>query len=124
MARVAQAATAVSQSLHDLKAIEKMVNLPLNNKFLPYPTSYSLTKLVSIDWSGPIQPLLERIANMAHYKLRVIGRTPALPVLVTLTARNMPLGYIIRDADWQAGTKAGVFVYPAIKTIELRYVPI
>jgi len=119
--RLVETATAVSQSLNDLKAIEKASHPPLNGKFLSYPTSYAMTELVSVDWSGPIQPLLQRIARMSRHKLRIIGQSPASPVLVTVMARNTPLGYILRNADWQAGTKANVFVYPAIRTIELRY---
>lgn len=120
-ARLVEAATAISQSLNELKAIEKVSSPPLNRKFLPYPTGYAMRELVSVDWSGPIQPLLQRIANRSGYQLRVIGRLPASPVLVSLTAQNTPLGYILRDADWQAGSQASVFVYPAIRVIELRY---
>lgn len=119
--KLAEAATSISQSLTDLKAIEKASAPPVNNKQLPYPTSYDMNQLASVDWSGPIEPLLQRIASVSGYKLRTIGRRPAIPVLVSIDARNTPIGYIIRDTNFQAGTKATVNVYPAIKIIELRY---
>ena len=119
--KLAEAATSISQSLTDLKAIEKASTPPINNKRLPYPTSYDMGQLASVNWSGPIEPLLQRIATLTDFQLRVIGRRPATPVLVTIDARNTPVGYIVRDANFQAGTKASINVYPGIHIIELRY---
>lgn len=119
--KLAETATSISQSLTDLKGIEKASAPPVNNKRLPYPTSYDMDQVASVDWSGPIEPLLQRIASVSGYKLRTIGRKPSIPVLVTIDARNTPIGYIIRDANFQAGTKATINVYPAVKIIELRY---
>jgi defect in organelle trafficking protein DotD len=117
---LAEAARSVSQSLNDLKTIEKASNPPI--KPLPYPTASGLEKIsASVDWSGPIEPLLQRIANLANYKLEIIGQRPAIPVLVTISSQTTPLSYIVRNADLQAGVKANIAVYPGIHTIELRY---
>ena len=92
------------------------------SKPLPYPGSSGLENIVaSVDWSGPIEPLLKRIAKLAHYRLERIGHHPAIPILVTVSSQNTSLGYIIRDINLQAGEKANILVYPGIKTIELRY---
>jgi defect-in-organelle-trafficking protein DotD len=118
--QLAEAARSVSQSLNELKTIEKASNPPA--KPLPYPTASGLEKIIaSVDWSGPIEPLLERIAKLANYKLEVIGHRPAIPVLVTISSQNTPLSYIVRNANLQAGVKANIAVYPGIQTIELRY---
>jgi defect-in-organelle-trafficking protein DotD len=119
-----EAAQAISQSLSDLKALEKASHPVAQQKFLPYPKHHSMKEIVSVEWSGPLEPLLQSIAKQHRYQFRVIGRIPAIPVLVTISARNTPLAYIIRNADVQAGTKANIFVYPepGIRTIELRYV--
>ena len=118
--QLAEAASSISQSLNELKTIEKASNPPI--KPLPYPTSSGLEKIIaSVDWSGPIEPLLARIAKLADYKLEVIGHRPAIPVLVTISSQNTPLSYIVRNADLQAGIKANIAVYPGIQTIELRY---
>ena len=119
--RLAEAARSVSQSLNELKALEKASNPPIS-KPLPYPGSSGLENIVaSVDWSGPIEPLLKRIAKLAHYRLERIGHHPAIPILVTVSSQNTSLGYIIRDINLQAGEKANILVYPGIKTIELRY---
>ncbi|MDQ8039405.1 MAG: type IVB secretion system lipoprotein DotD [Rickettsiella sp.] len=118
--KLAEAARSVSLSLNELKTIEKASNPPV--KPLPYPTSSGLVKIIaSVDWSGPIEPLLEHIAKLAKYNFEVIGHRPAIPVLVTIMSQNTPLAYIIRNANLQAGTKADINVYPGIHTIELRY---
>lgn len=120
--QLAEAASAVSQSLTDLNAMEKTMSPPVNCKPLPYPTSSDLYQPVSIDWSGPIEPLLRRITWMlCDYKLRIIGIPPPVPVLVTISAKDTPVGYILRDANFQAASKATVAVYPGIHVIELRY---
>jgi defect in organelle trafficking protein DotD len=119
--KLAEAARSVSQSLNELKELEKASSPPLS-KPLPYPSSSGLEKTIaSVDWSGPIEPLLQRIAKLAHFRLQIIGKHPAIPVLVTISSENTPLNYIIRNANLQAGEKANIIVYPGIKTIELRY---
>ncbi len=119
---LAEAASSVSQSLSDLRAVEVSASPPINNKRMPYPTSYDMNaERVSLDWSGPIEPVLRRIANMKNYQFRVIGTRPAIPVLVTVMAKNTPLGYVLRDLNFQAGNKASLWVYPGVRIIELRY---
>ncbi len=118
--KLAEAARSVSQSLNELKIIEKASNPP--EKPLPYPTSSGLEKIVaSVDWSGPMEPLLERIAKLANYRLSILGRRPSIPILVTIASQDTPLADIVRNADLQAGTKANIAVYPGIHVIELRY---
>lgn len=119
--KLAEAASSVSHSLNELKALEKASSPPIS-KPLSYPGSSGLEKIVaSVDWSGPIEPLLKRIVKLAHYRLERIGHHPAIPILVTISSQNTSLGYIIRDINLQAGEKANILVYPGIKTIELRY---
>lgn len=101
--KLAEAARSVSQSLNELKALEKASSPPIT-KPLPYPSSSGLEKTIaSVDWSGPIEPLLQRIAKLAHFHLEVIGKCPAVPVLVTISSQNTPLSYIIRNANLQIG---------------------
>lgn len=119
--KLAEAARSVSQSLNELKELEKASNPPIT-KPLPYPSASGLEKTIaSVDWSGPIEPLLQRIAKLVQFHLEIIGKHPAVPVLVTISSQNTPLSYIIRNANLQAGRKANIVVYPGIKTIELRY---
>ncbi|HVT61926.1 MAG TPA: DotD/TraH family lipoprotein, partial [Legionellaceae bacterium] len=75
----------------------------------------------SVDWSGPIGELTERVAKAAHYHFRILGQEPALPILVSVRLKDTSLGEILRNLDYQAGNKASIHVYPSTNTIELRY---
>lgn len=120
--KLAEAATSIDTSMLELEAIRK-AQVPRYKKRLPDPATYCMNDIASVDWTGPIGPLVERLAAASGYRVRVLGRPPAIPVLVTVTARDIPLAEILRDADYQAAAKANVVVYPASKTIELRYKP-
>jgi len=76
---------------------------------------------INLDWSGPIEPLLNKIATMTEYQVKVLGNKPAIPVLISITARDRMVADIIKDTGLQAGTRADLVVYPLSRVIELRY---
>ena len=120
-AKLAEAATSISQSLVTLAEVQQ-AQLPAKDlSKLPKPDMLNMPEVISVDWSGPIEPFLERMADASGYKLNVVGVKPAIPVIVTITARHTPLAHIIRDAAYQCMTKAEIEVFPCKKTIELRY---
>lgn len=123
--RLVEAASSVSYSLNQLAQIEAAATPPgATGKPLPDSESYALQARASVDWSGPIESLLERIAKISGFHLRVLGKAPAIPVLVSISAQDTPLTQILRDAALQAGTKADVLVYSNTGIIELRYAKI
>ena len=74
-----------------------------------------------MDWSGPIAEVTKRIAKAAHFHFRVLGQTPAVPILISLNLKDQSLAEILRDIDYQAGKKAHIHVYPSSQVVELRY---
>jgi defect-in-organelle-trafficking protein DotD len=119
--QVAEAATTVGQSLQELSAMQlamypgQKIKDPLKGKLI------GMGQLASVNWTGPVEPLLAKIANSAHYRFTVIGQRPATPVLVSIAMKNQPLANILRNAIYQIVMKANVAVYPRSKTLELRY---
>jgi len=87
----------------------------------PNPASYGMAGLTSIDWSGPVEPLIKQIARVTNYRMRVLGNEPAIPVLVTVYDKNTMIADIIRDIGFQCGRRATVVVFPDSRVIELRY---
>lgn len=120
-AKLAEAATSVTHSLHRLAEIEEAATVRPYRVEPPNPQSYGMTTIGSIDWNGPIEPLVAKIAAATHYNLRVIGREPAIPVLVAIYKKDVLLADVLRDAGLQAGHQADIVIFPASKTIELRY---
>jgi defect-in-organelle-trafficking protein DotD len=118
--KIAEAASSVSRSLYELAEIEKATK-PSFEKPLVKPTIFDLQTRASIDWAGPITPLLKNVAHASHYRLAVMGNAPAIPVLINLTVRDQSIAQILRMIDYQAGQKANIKIYPNRKTIELRY---
>ncbi len=76
---------------------------------------------VNIDWSGPIEPLVQKIASYTQYKVKVLGNEPAVAVIVSVTGTQMLVADVIKSAGLQAGNRANIVVYPTTRIIELRY---
>jgi defect in organelle trafficking protein DotD len=119
--QLAQAADSVSQSLGELAAIERASHPRTMIQSPTEPDMIGMGQLASLDWSGPIGPLVKKIAEATNYRYKVLGTAPTVPILVSISAKDIPLGDILRDAGFQCGEKANIVVYPASKIIELRY---
>lgn len=118
---LAEASYAVSRSIVDLAEVAEAAHPLPALAPPPDPASYGMGGLTTVDWSGPVQTLLKQIAHASSYRLRVLGTPPAIPVLVTIYARNTMLGDVLRDVGFQCGRRAAVVVYPDSQVIELRY---
>ncbi|AAO91139.2 type IVB secretion system lipoprotein DotD [Coxiella burnetii] len=122
-AQLSEAATSVGHSLQQMSAIQMAIHPkaklapPLN------PGAIGMAQQTSLDWNGPIEPLLRKIASASHYRLRVLGKKPAIPVLVAINSTDVPLAEILRNATYQVEKKANITLYPSRRIIELRYYP-
>jgi defect-in-organelle-trafficking protein DotD len=118
---LAEASYSVSRSVVDLAETAQAAHPLPDLAPPPSPATYGMGGLATIDWSGPIEPLLRQVGRAANYRLRVLGTPPAIPVLVTVYTKNTMLGDILRDIGYQCGRRATVVVYPGTGVIELRY---
>lgn len=118
---LAEAAGSVSQSLSGLEQNQQAANPPQAISAAPPAATYGMQMPISIDWNGPIGPLVAKIANVASYHLKIVGTEPAIPVIVSVHAKNTQLADILRDAGFQAGNHASLVIYPSTKTVVLSY---
>lgn len=118
---LAEASYAVSRSIVSLSETAQAARPLPNVDPGPSPASYGMSGLTSVDWSGPVEPLVRQIAKVANYRVRVLGRPPAIPVLVSVYDKNMMIADILRDVGYQCGRRATILVYPESRVIELRY---
>ncbi|MBN1684886.1 MAG: type IVB secretion system lipoprotein DotD [Gammaproteobacteria bacterium] len=118
---LAESATSVSQSLTQLKATEQAANPPISVAEPPSPDTYGMGMPTSIDWNGPIEPLIKQIAIITNYTVRTEGKTPSLPIIINVSAKDTPVGEILRDISYQCGDRAQIVVFPSTHVIELRY---
>jgi defect-in-organelle-trafficking protein DotD len=122
--QLAEAAKSISHSMSEMARVEKVVIPQHGTNHFRIPSTYNLQTRASVDWSGPIEEITARIAKAAHYRLRVFGKEPAVPVLISINAKDESLVEILRDVDYQAGRKASIHVYPNQQVVELHYAKI
>lgn len=120
-ASLTEAASSVSRSLVQLAEIQESAHPITQLSQGPSPASYGMGADVSIDWSGPIEPLIKQIAMVTHYRVRILGSLPSVPIVITLSESNVPIADALRDAAYQCGKRANIVVYPETKVIEIRY---
>jgi defect-in-organelle-trafficking protein DotD len=120
--KLAEAAVTVSDSMLEMARVEKVLkpHFGRNNRIY-IPTTRTLETRASVDWSGPIAELTARIAKAARFRFNVLGKAPAVPVLISINAKDASLAELLRNIDYQAGKKASIHVYPDRRVIELRY---
>ncbi|MGQ3889900.1 type IVB secretion system lipoprotein DotD [Legionella sp. CNM-1927-20] len=122
--KLAEAASSISDSMLEMAKVEKVILPTTKDNSLTIPSTYNLQAKASVDWAGPIEELIARVALAAHYRLRVIGGEPSVPILVSVNVKDQSLAEILRNIDYQAGKKAYLHVYPNSQVVELRYAKI
>ncbi|EKD54671.1 MAG: DotD protein [uncultured bacterium] len=120
-ASLSEASYAVSRSISGLSETAQATRPFPKLDPPPNPASYGMAGLTSVDWSGPVEPLVKQIAKATHYRVRILGTSPAIPVLVSVYDKNMMIADILRDVGYQCGRRAEVVIFPDSRVIELRY---
>ena len=118
---LSESAVAVNHSLQTMASLEQSQQLIEVQEALPDPMTYGMGDIVSVDWVGPVEPLIKKLAIMSSYRVNVIGNPPSIPVIVSINQRDMAIGEILRDALLQSRSQVDVQVYPENQLIELRY---
>lgn len=119
-AQLAEAATSVGKSLQQLSAMQQAVTPQTSLPEIDARTT-GMTQMASLDWNGPVLPLVQQIAKATGYTVRVLGDEPPIPVIVSISINNQVMADILRNVSYQVQNKATIKVYPAQKIIELRY---
>lgn len=122
--KLAEAASSVSDSMLEVARVEKTIAPPSQDNVLSIPNAYNLQARASVDWAGPIEEVTSRISKAGHFRLRVLGQPPSIPILISLNVKDESLAEILRNIDYQAGAKATIHVYPNSQVVELRYAKI
>lgn len=118
--QIAEAASSVGKSLQQLSAMEMSKNPQPQLPEIDAQTT-GMTQITSLDWYGPVLPLLEQIAKATGYKVLVLGDAPPIPVIVSISVKNQVMADLLRNVVYQVHNKASITVNPAKRMIELRY---
>lgn len=121
--RMAAAVDKASAALQTLASVEQARNPALSIQTVPYAPQ-ELRRIVTVDWVGPIEPIMRKLADRAGYDLQVNGDTPPAPVVVNLNVKQKTVIDALRDLGLQAGQRADVVVDPDHRLVELNYAPV
>ncbi len=119
--QIAEAASSVGKSLQQLSAMQMAATPKVEVPDID-PKTTGMTQVASLDWYGPVLPLLEQIAKATGYQVQVLGNAPAIPVMVSMSVNSQIMADILRNVAYQAHNQATIAVNPAKRIIELRYI--
>ncbi len=119
--QLVHAAQSIEQSLGVLAAAEQAESPPiLDTEPLTTPEG-GMGGKVDLEWTGPLAPLVQKIANLSHYRVKFLGKEPVIPVLISISAKAAVMADVLQNASLQAGKRAYILVFPTEKVIEVRY---
>ena len=118
--RLAEAAERAEAALTAIAMMRAAASPPLVPD-LPAVVPVALQRRVTVDWIGPVESLAEALAGRAGYRFAMGGAAPARPVMVSVTARDVPLIEVLRNAGLQAGSAATLVVNANARTIRLDW---
>ena len=116
--RLAAAVGRAEEALGRLSRIEAS-DAPIDWSAPPELVPEELMASVTIDWTGPVDGLAARLAEIAGYAFVVVGAAPVQPVIVDVHARERPLIAVMRETGFQAGVRALVTVDADRKVVEV-----
>jgi hypothetical protein len=106
--------TKIENLLIELSETEKAVK-PIDRKTLG-----QLNYEVNVKWTGPLEPVVKKVATSVGMKFNVIG-SPNTPVLVSIDARDKMVLDVLRNLGMQAGNLAKITYRPRENAVEILY---
>ncbi|WP_419901139.1 DotD/TraH family lipoprotein [Kiloniella sp.] len=120
LTKLDQASTTAAHALATLSRIES-AKTPLLAAKAPGLIPDILKQPVTIDWTGPLDGVAQRLATLARYEFQVIGKTPAVPVIIHLASKDIPLIEAFKNTGQQAGTRALLRIDTRRSKVEIIY---
>ena len=74
---------------------------------------------VSLDWTGPVAEVTERLAGLSGFRFQEVGVRPVQAVIVDVHVVERSVIAVLREVGYQAGTRAKVVVDARRNVVEL-----
>jgi hypothetical protein len=116
-----QASSSVSTSMQNLSAVQSAATPAVRTPAPITPQGTGMTQRVSINWIGPVQPILQKLAGNAGYRVQVIGSKPSMPIIVSINVHNQALADIYRSIVYQSQSQASLSLHASQRLIILHY---
>ena len=118
---IRETAVTASKSIQSLSVLEHSSKPDVKKKPAPNPVKTGLDQRVTIEWTGPVEPLIEKLAKNAHYRVNFLGQKPVAPILVSVNRSNAYMADVIQDVAYQVQRFADLSIVASEKLLELRY---
>lgn len=82
-----------------------------------------LSRAITVNWVGPVEPIAKKLADRAGYMFQSIGNSPPVPIVVSVDVENQPVIDVFRSIGLQLGTRADIKVDGNRKIVEVHYAP-
>ena len=120
---LANAADKASNALESLAAVEQARSPNVSVEPIAGAPP-ELMRAMTIQWVGPADQLLKKLADRASYNFLTVGDRPPVPIVVNVDVTNEPVINLLRNVGLQMGVRGNVKVDSAAKIVELQYAPV
>ncbi len=117
-----QSARRIEQSLAllaEAEQSEKMQRNPVQPRTVK--AIAGMQQIVRMPWQGPLEKAVNKLAAIAGFTVKFLGRAPAIPILVQIGQDATAVSDHLHSLGIQAGSRADLVVDPLLKLIEVRY---
>ena len=122
--QLAEAAASVSHAIQELAAIERAnAEKPAVMASIE-PITDKMSEVASVDYQGPVEPLLRRIAKVSDLSFKTLGHNSQTDIMVSLYSRKVPITELLRDISFQIQKQATLVLNPKTTSLELHYQPL
>ncbi len=120
---MAQAADRASSALETLAAVEQSRSPGVAvSPIVDAPPE--LQRAITVSWTGPVEPIANKLAGRAGYSFQIVGAPPPVPAVVTVNVENEPVIEVLRSIGLQLGVRADLRIDDASRTVEIHYAPV
>lgn len=83
-----------------------------------------LMRSITIDWTGPVEPFVKKLADRAGYSFQALGAAPPVPIVINVNVENTPVIDVLRSVGLQLGVRADLRVDGQTRMVEISYAPV
>lgn len=116
--KIAAVADEVHEDIISIKEISSEKKVKKREPEIAFPQVFS--EKITLDWFGPVDPLLEVIASKLGYQTKIIGNLNRQEESIVLNAVDVPIKDVLEDIGWQLGEKIGLQIDITKKQIILK----
>ena len=117
---LAESASNASKALAELAAVNASMHPSARRPVAPQ--GGGLTLPITLHWDGPVESVLSSIAQKIGWRLRIDGKQPYTPLLVSISADSLSAFDVLEDIGSILGDNAIVRLNGSTQTIILNYV--